>query len=228
MENCLIVEQAMTIDKLRERISELELRERIEEEEETEKDKELKELRQENETLRVERDTWQERFEEMKQLKNEVRTDKFVLRKLDEWDLKVHRTGIYGALKWDYIENNPGKRVTFTEFGLRRDKGVPLKDNPSEPPKKKVKLATPKVDTSRVVTMGSVHTLLDKYLSIPASLSGRAKKKAKLDASSYDTQGGFKTPEDEEKFLELEGEITNDESSPIFAVFKEVLTKLKG
>ena len=230
MENCLIVEQAMTIDKLRERIEELELSKRIEEEEDREKDKELKELRQENETLRVERDTWQERFKQMKKLKNDVRTDKFVHRQLDEWDFKVHRTGIYDALKWDYMENTPGKRVKFTEFGKRREEGVPLKDNIVEPPKKtkRVEEDPPNPPVENVNTVGKIHSLLDKYLSNPSSLSVKKRRKEKRDPSSYNTEGGFLTPDDKKLFLQLEGELSESDSAPIVDVFKIVLQKLRG
>ena len=49
-----------------------------------------------------------------------------------------------------------------------------------------------------------------------------------MDASSYDTQGGFKTPEDEKQFLEFEAQIGNHESSPIVDIFKQVHKKLRG
>ena len=104
LENCLLLEQSKTIDQMRERIMEMERK--LEE-----KDKVEKDLRDKVEKLEVERDTWVDRYKKMKDLKNEVRTDKFVHKKLDEVDLKVHRTGMYGALKWDFMENQPGKRV---------------------------------------------------------------------------------------------------------------------
>ena len=81
-----------------------------------ERDDEIMDLRQENKRLReevvkveTERDTWVERYKEMKDLKNEIRTDKFVWRNLDEVDLRVTRTSIYDALKWDCWRTPPGR-----------------------------------------------------------------------------------------------------------------------
>ena len=190
--------------------------------------KENEELRREKEELRTERDLWIERYENMRKKKNEIRTDNFVWRTLDEVDLRVTRTPIYEVLKWDVLENTPGKRVKLTDFGLRREEGVPLKENTLEPPRKRGKEDTPNPPLKNVDTVGKIHTLLDKYLSTPSSLGVKKRRKEKLNPSSYNTEGGFLTPEDKDLFLKLEEELSDSDSTPIVGVFKNVLQKLKG
>ena len=124
-------------------------------------------------------------------------------------------------------EGTPGKRVEFTRFGRGKEGSVPLKDNhpPPVPAQKKAREGSP--SSNRMARITRLQTLLDRYF-LKSSLPPKQRKREKLLLTSYNTEGGFLTPEDETLFHKLEEELEPSDDAPIVLVFKQVLNKLKG
>ena len=187
------------------------------------KDKELVEAVKQAEDARKDTELWKERYKAVRDLKNEIRTNNYVSRTLTEVDMAVMETPMYNCLMLDVYGGTPGKRVELTDFGKRREKGMPMfppEAGKGAPP------AAKKAREGSALTVAQIHTLLDRYFSKP-DLKGKGKKRAKLLAASYNTGDGFQSPDDEAQFGKLENELDPSDEQPIVAVFREVVRKLR-